>query len=220
MREKANPNRRRDIAAALKRAKPGDHLTLQDIALVWGVTKQRFVTVRNQMADFPDPLPGQGNVYIYPAKQALEAMLAHETRHDDAARARQKRTALILGHVARGRAAEDIGAYTPNDLSTLARLAADTEQRERDQGLYVPVAEVAALAGEIFGEISEFMGGLANMVDPHGLLPPSTRAQIDSGGSEALLGLHRRMKDMLSPDAKPRGNRTASVRTRRAQARR
>jgi len=215
-----NLNRRRDIAAALKKAKPSDSLTLEALALVWGVTKPRFVTVRNTMADFPPPSPGQANVYIYPAVKALKAMLAHETRHDDAARKRQERTNQILGRTARGRTDDAAGRHTVNELATLSKMRAQIEADEREQGLYAPIAQVAAVASEVFGEISEFMRGLSNKLDPHGLLDPEIRARIDKGGDDALLQLYGKMKDVLSPDAKPTRNRKPSGRARSTRARR
>lgn len=220
MRDGPNLHRRKDLSTALRKAKPDDLLTLEALALVWGVTKPRFVTVRNAMADFPAPLPGQGNIYEYPARKALDAMLKHEMRHDEAARARQARTAAILGKGARGRANDDAGNHTVNELATLSRMRAEIEEQERDQGLYAPMAEVAAVAGDVFSEISDFMRGLSNKMDPHGLWPAELRAQIDEQGDKALLGLHKRMKEVLSPDAKPRGNRTASGGARRTRARR
>lgn len=216
MRDGPNLTRRADLKSALRRAKPADNLTLEALAIIWGTTKSRFVSVRNTMPDFPQPMAGQGNGYIYPAAKALKAMLAHETRHDDAAKARAARTNAILGRSGRKGDAADVGAHTPSELATLSRMAAEAEQRERDQGMYVPVAEQAAIAGDVFSEISEFMRGLSNKLDPHGLLPPETRTLVDTLGDELLLRIHRKMKDVLSPDAKPRANRTATRRTRKA----
>jgi hypothetical protein len=220
MRVGASQNRRADIRRALRRVKPDDMLPLTQLALIWGVTKPRFVTVRNEMADFPPPRKGNGNEYEYAARPALEAMLRHETRHDAAAAEKQARTAAILGHTQRGRAGTDVGTHTPNELATLNRLAADIEEREREQGLYVPVAENAAVATEIFGEISEFMSSITNRIDPHGLIDATVRARIDAAASDALMGLHKRMKELLSPDAQPRGNRAKAGRSRSARARR
>lgn len=220
MAEVSNYKRRADLKAALRRVKPDDFLELEHVALLWGTTKQRFVTVRNGMADFPDPLPGQGNKYIYPARKAITAMLAYETRHDDAAKVRAARTNAILGRGGSRKGGDEAASHTVNELATLARMRAEIEEQEREQGFYVPVAEVAAVAGEVFEAISEFMGTLANKMDPHGLWPAELRAQIEVQGADALLQLHRKMKNVLSPDAKPRSNRTTTGRPRRSRARR
>jgi hypothetical protein len=199
-RETVNKNRRSDIAAALKRAKPSDMLTLEELALIWGVTKPRFVTVRNTMADFPAPLPGQGNVYIYPARKALEAMLKHETRHDEAASQRRARADAILGRNGKGKASDTLGDHTPNELVLLSRLAADVEERERAMRIHIPAVEVSDTAGDVFGEMSEFLSDFANEIDPNGLLDPDTRERIDKAARERLLHFHRRMKHILTAD--------------------
>jgi hypothetical protein len=220
MRDGTNLTRRRNVAAALKRAKPDDVLELTTLAQIWGTSKGRFVSVRNEMeasTGFPQPRKGAGNEFVYPAKIALKSMLDFESRHETAARAKAERTAAILGQ--RGRRAsqaDPVAMFRPNDLAVMAKMTADIENRERDQGMYAHVAEVALIAGDVFAEISEFFGTLANKLDPHGLLPPETRALIDGNGAEALLGLHKRMNEILSPDAKPRGSRTPSRRSRRA----
>lgn len=217
MRDHSNRNRRADIKAALKRAKPDDVLELEALAIIWGTTKPRFVTVRNTMADFPQPMPGQGNKYIYPARVALQSMLDHETRHDADAKARAARTDAILGRTGKRAVSDDSARHSVSELATLSRMAAEIEEREREQGEYLAVAEVAAVAGEVFSEISEFMASLPNKMDPNGLLPPELRVMIGSQAKEALLQLHRKMKQVLSPDAKPRTSRTAPRRTRKAR---
>lgn len=218
MRDQTNRNRRADIKAALKKAKPDDVLDLETIAIIWGTAKSRFVTVRDTMADFPQPMAGQGNKYIYPARKALQSMLDHETRHDEAAKAREARTNAILGKTGRRKGDDDAGRHSVNELATLSRLSAEIEEREREQGEYLPVAEVAAIAGDVFSEISEFMAALPNKMDPNGLLPPELRTMIGAQGKEALLQLHRKMKQVLSPDAKPRSSRTAPRRSRKPSA--
>lgn len=195
-----NPNRRTDIAAALKRAKPADMLALGALATVWGVSKPRFVSVMPSIVGMPEPTQ-QGQAHIYPAKAALQAMLRHETRHDDAARDRETRTNAILGGLRETRTEAATGGAIPaRDLQILNRLATEIEQRERDQRQYIPAAEVARVAGDVFSELSEFIAGLSNAMDPNGLLDPNLRALIDSNGAAALLGFHKRMKDILDAD--------------------
>lgn len=212
-----SPKRRQDLAAALKRVKAEDVLTLEELALLWGVTKPRFVSERNLMATFPDHIK-QGNVYFYPAKAAIQAMLDHETRHDKMNRDRAAIAARILG---KGRQEEvDSAGHSVNELATLNRMATEMEEREREQGKYIPAAEVARVCGEVFSEISEFMSSLDAKVDPNGLLPLEIRAMILSNGKDALLRLHRLMRDMLRADADDKPTRTAARRSRRASARR
>jgi hypothetical protein len=219
----ANPNRRPDIQAALKRAKPNDLLSLEALAMIWGVAKSRFVTVKNVMPGFPPPIP-QGTSHVFKAKQALKAMLDYETRHDRAAQLRADRQAAILGGMKKARADQVVDQGIPaRDLQILNRMATEIEERERNQRAYIPAAEVAMIAGDVFSEISEFMAGLSNKVDPNGLLDPLLRAQIDDHASEALLRFHGKMKKILDADVvegTPGGapNRARKPRARRQRA--
>lgn len=212
-----------DLKAALKRAKAKETLALAELALLWGVSKPRFVTTMKQMTGFPDPQPapkGSGlpaNSHVYPAGKAIEAMLAFATRHEDTAKARAERTAAIVGG---GKANEAALLFKPSELATLARLAADTEERERKQGLYVAVAEVSQTVGDIFSMISDFCAGLPNKVDPHGELPPASREKVREGATDLQLQLYHRVKHLLAPDAVAEGNRDSSHRARKPRARR
>lgn len=220
---KANPNRRSDIAAALKKAKPDAMLSLEDLAFIWGTTKGPFVTAKKQMVGMPAPVLS-GTSHIYPARQALKAMLDFETRNDAAAASRQKKSDAILGTLTRDRHEQAASTAIPvRDLQVLNRMATEIEQRERDQRLYIPAAEVARDVGDVFSELSEFMAGLSNKVDPNGLLDPNLRALIDNNAADALLGWHRKLKDLLDADAvtgDPRGaaDRSGKPRARRKRA--
>jgi hypothetical protein len=215
-----NLKRRKDIADALARSSPRAKLTLEAIAIIWGTTKQRFVTVRDQMAKFPQPQKGEGNEYVYSARLALKAMLAHEKRFDNAAAARAKTTALILGQGRRENEDDTLSRHTPSQLATLSRLRAEVEERERAQGLFVQRSEVAQVCGDVFAEISDFCSRLSNEVDPHGILEPAVRSKIDKGAHEALLRVHRIMKDMLSEDVRPAAPRGKTDSAGKPRARR
>lgn len=220
----SDARRLNDLRAALKRAKPNDLLSLEDVALLWGTSKSRFVTVRDQMATFPTSIPAPKDMglapraYVYPARAAIEAMIAHATRHEDIDRAKAARTAAILGERRAG--GDETPLHRVNELQTLNRMAAEIEERERAQGEYVPRADVAAVAGEVFSEISEFFGILSNKLDPHGELAAELRARIDALGREALLRFHARMKDMLEPDAVAKANRDQADRAGKTRPRR
>lgn len=219
MPETSNPKRVRDIRAAIARAKQRDKLSLEDLATIWGTAKSRFVTVRNTMPGFPEPVDKVGNQHVFPAIRALKAMLKHEQRHDEMARIQQNRADAILGK--RRKPDEPVIApMSANEMATLSRLAAETEERERAQGLYIPATEVAAVAHDVFSEISDFGSRLSNEIDPHGRLAPDVRLSIDKAAKEAVLRCHANMRQILSPDARQDGNRTATRRPGRAPARR
>lgn len=197
---KENPNRRADIAAALKRAKQGDMISLEDCAYIWGTTKGPFVTAKKNMVGFP-PAVLQGTSHTYDAKRALKAMLDYAQRNDTVAAERERRTNAILGNLTRERQNQISATGLPaRELQILNRLAAEIEERERMQREYIPAAEVARVAGDVFSELSEFMGGLSNAIDPNGLLDPNLRALIDTNSGSALLGFHRKLKVLLDAD--------------------
>lgn len=213
-----------DLRAALKRVKADDWLSLDEIALIWGTQKSTFVTTRKHMPDFPQPERAPKNMgldpkaYVYPARAALEAMLAYATRHDNLDRAKAERTAVLLGQ--RRSTGEAPPLHKVSELQMLNRMAAEIEARERAQGAYVASADVAAVAGEVFSEISEFFSGLSNKIDPHGELAPDLRMRIDDLAREALLRFHARMKDMLETDAVAETNRDQANRAGKSRARR
>jgi hypothetical protein len=111
-------------------------------------------------------------------------------------------TDAILGNMRERRVETVAGSgMEPRQLQILSRMSAEIEQRERDQRLYIPAAEVTQIAGDVFSEISEFVAGLSNMIDPNGLLDPALRVLIDDNARTALLGFHKRLKVLLDADA-------------------
>lgn len=217
MADKTNAQRLVDLKAALKKAKPADMLPLAACAALWGVSKPRFVNKRAEMADFPEGIPGKGNSLDYPAVKAIRAMIAYIERHNADNQQRAKSQARLLGG---GANVEALAQHSPQELATINRLRADIEYDERDQGKYIPVADVQQTAGEIFSELSEFCSTLSNQIDPHGRLSPDVRTTIDSKAHEALLKLHARLKGMLAGDALRSGTGTPDRRAGKSRTRR
>ncbi len=217
MADKSDPQRLVDLTAALKASKPKAVLSLADCAALWGVTKPRFVNKRAEFANWPEPIL-DGNRHDFPARAAIKSMLGYLERHQQAATARVNQQARLLG--GRPGMAELLTQHSPAELALLNRLDADTQQREIQQKLYIPVADVQRTAGEIFSEISDFMSQLSNLIDPHGKLEPSVRALIDSKAHERLLALHSRMKAMLADDAPDPRNREPAAKPVRTPVRR
>lgn len=224
----ADLQRRARLKAGLKRVKPNDELTLDHCAVLWGVTKARFVSIRNEIEathGWPTPKPGPKNTFLYPAKESIERMLQYELQHDEAAAERQKVADRILGRTTRGRAGTDPYHMPISEMAQLNRLATEIEERERAQRLYIPAAEVAAVNAEVFALFSAFCSDFDNRVDPNGELPAPVRARARQLGAELQLRIHREMKDMLTADAHA-GTSDASAgggkarRSRRASSRR
>lgn len=192
--------RREDIKRALKRAGDDAEMLLEDLAAMWGVTKARFVTVRNGMPGFPEPKRVDGSIFIYAARPALQAMWDWETRNDKIKSDRRARQNKLLGK-GRGRPSKadlEEPMFTPTELLRFDQLAASVEQREINQGKLVWQADVEAVFSEIFSMLSSTVGSLANTCDPNGLLAPDVRSAIDNAGRQVLLNLHSEMKSYLS----------------------
>jgi hypothetical protein len=204
-----NLERVKALQSGVKRAKLGDKLSFTELALLWGVSKGAFTNVRQRMTGFPAGEPGPGNSILYPAKQALEVMLEYETRADAAEQERQSRAAAIMGLDRKGGRRKKEQVYLPpSELLKLSRLRAEIEERERNQGEYVPRAEVRATAARTYAILSEHLGQLDLRVDPNGLLPAETRAKLGEQGRKALLAIHAELSDMLGADVDHGPSRT------------
>lgn len=215
---KSSPTRRADLDAALKRFKKGESISLEDLGRLWGVSKARFVNVRNDIADFPEHVGKQGNALLYPARPALESLLRHEKRHDSRVSARSAKVAKILG--SRGDQAEEEGALPPSEMLALARAGAEIEKRRRLQGELMLGSAVAETAAQVFGYMSQTLGKLSDSVDPNGKLPGPTRTLLDGLGKDLLLRMHDDLSDMLGGNADAIPSRTAPARARTNRTRR
>ena len=220
MADKTDSKRLVDLKAALKALgrKKNPLISLDDCAALWGVTKPRFVTKRKEMAGFPDMVERDGNAHLYPAREALKAMIDFIERHQAASTSKAKRLGELIGT---DQMAEHIaGGFSIAELAKANQLAAELEQRMRDQGLYIRVDDVQRVVGMVFSEMSETLSNLSNIVDPHGRLDPSVRTLIDTNAHELLLRTHRNLKGMLSPDAVDDANRKPAGKPRKARIRR
>lgn len=218
MADKTDSKRLVDLKAALKKAKPKDLIKLEECASIWGTSKQRFVTKRREFVDFPEPTEREGNAFLYPLRPALEAMIAYIERHQQANTSKAKRLGELIGidHMAEHMA----GGFSVAELAKANQLAADLEQRQRDQGLYGSLTEIQRVCGLVFSEISELVSNLPNIVDPHGRLAPEVRDTIDKKGHEQLLRTYGNMKRLLAPDALDVTPRKETGKSRKAPVRR
>src|SRR3546814_567188 len=97
MADKTNAQRLIDIKAALKAAKPKEVTTLEELAGLWGTSKQRFVTKRREFAGFPNKVAVEGNTHLYRLVPCLKALLANLERHQAAMQSRAKRLSELTG---------------------------------------------------------------------------------------------------------------------------
>lgn len=223
-----NLARRADLEAAIKRCKTADILTLDGLAAVWGTSKSNFTnTLRliEKMFEMPPYKPGPQGVHIYPARRALKVLLAYETRRDAADADIQKRQAAILGKGQRKREKPEEALIPMSDLAVASRVMAETEERERVQGLYTALEDQARTAGMVFAGLSNFLSTLHISIDPNGKLPPQVREMVKAGAKKENLRIHKLMKDMLSGHAvsqsrRPKKAGSANGRARGASSRR
>lgn len=219
----SNLERIQRLRAAQKRAKADDMMTLTELQHLWGSSKGAFVNTRNKMAEFPEPQQGNANQLIYPAAPAIKAMLEHETREDAAEQERRERAMAIMGGQTKGRKKKDEVYLPPSELLKYSRLQAEIEERERNQGAYIPISDVSGTAARIYAIISDHLGQLETRVDPNGLLPSETRVKLGELGRSAQLAIHKELSDMLGSDvddhaSRPPQRRKAPRRPRRTRA--
>jgi hypothetical protein len=176
------------LKSAHRRAKDEDEITLDTMASLWGCSKGQMVKIRDAIIGFPAHRTGPKGILLYPARLALKSLIDEETKDDREAAALLARQAKMLGrkHVPNARPALNISI---SEMAQLARMSAEIEEREREQGLYVPVQP-----------------------DPNGKLPAAVRAAIDAGGRDVLLKIHAEMKHMLAGDAPARRRNAETAR--------
>lgn len=207
---KPTSTRRADLLAALKQFKKNEAISLEDLGALWGVSKARFVNVRNEIPDFPEPIGKQGNALLYDARPAIECLVRRIEKTNKASSARSAKVAKILG----GREAEvdDDDHLPPSEMLALSRAGAEIEKRRREQGQLVLASDLHEVAGQVFGYISQRLGKLSDSVDPNGRLPAGPRQTLDALGKDLLLRMHEDMSDMLGGNADHKPTRTAAAR--------
>src|SRR3546814_19890996 len=122
-----------DIKAALKAAKPKEVTTLEELAGLWGTSKQRFVTKRREFAGFPDKVAVEGNTHLYRLVPCLKALLANLERHQAAMQSRAKRLSELTGidHMQ----AEVHGNLPIAEIAKANQLGTEHAHRARPNGL-------------------------------------------------------------------------------------
>ena len=204
-------NRLKAALTKAKRAKAKNPmLSNTELVHLYGVSKGAFTNVKNQISAFPDAEEGPRNTLLYPAVAAIEALIAYETREDEEEAARRKLANDIVGASGnRGRRKKSPEIFLPpSEMMKYSRLQAEIEERERQQGEYIPVQEVRDLAAAIYGVVKEPLQQLELKVDPNGLLTAEQRAKISELGRTALLGIARQIEGALGIDADDHASRS------------
>ena len=194
---------RRALAKAKKVKGDDPRLSNTELCAVLNIGKSAFTTLKNKIPNFPTAEDGPRGSQIFPAIEAIEALLAYETRADEEEEARRALAAGIVGSsrpTGRRKKSPEVW-LPPSELMKYSRLQAETEERERTQGEYVPVQQVRDLAGRIYSRIKSPLQRLELKVDPNGLLTAEQRQQIGELGRTALLAIARDIEKDLGIDA-------------------
>lgn len=197
--------RRKNLTRARKRAKEADEISLEMLAHLWKVTKARFVNVKAQIPDFPEPSskdPKTGAL-SYPARAALDALIGWEHRDDAVAAEKVKRHRRLLGGADDEEPPEDEVILPPSELLKYDQLSTSLQRREIEQNNLVRSADVAARAAEAFSKMAGVCGSLANVCDPNGLWDAEVRASVDLAGRDLLFALHADMSALFGDGEAP-----------------
>jgi hypothetical protein len=191
---KSSVARRADLKAAIKRFRKDETITLEDLARLWGVSKARFINIRSDIAEFPDPVGKQGNAILYEAKGALECLLRHETRNDNATarpivegRADPRRRQGRRGRTTRCRRAKCWRWPAP---------APSVDKRMREQGVLVR----SPTSSRSRRRSSARSAARFRNCPTSSTRTAACRARprlVDGGGKELLLRCYNRLNDML-----------------------
>lgn len=217
---KSTAQRRQDLEAAKKQfvRKPKAVLSLDDLAILYGLTKPAFVNLRKTVDGFPDPCEQRGNAFFYPAYKAVCALLAYVTRHETAKESHAKRFSSLVappvdgdtGNAAPLTASEQLKAWELRDRLLQEAVAQGHLHRNED---------CAAVADKVFSLISRTFAAPSDSLDPNGLWPADIRAEIDKAGEALVLQTYNQMRDMLSPDANQRHSGSSAPGSARGGAR-
>ncbi len=184
-------NRRKALAEALESTVKGETITLDEMMILWGVSKGTFVNTRNLIPYFPEAaFVGARNVINWPRKEALEALIKWEMRGDGEAKAKTQRLNRMMG-LENGE--DDEAIISISEMSKASGLRADIEERMIRQGELVPISENRRVAGRVFEIISRNLSRLGSVIDPNGREKPELRARLDQNGSNLLLAIHREL---------------------------
>lgn len=197
--------RRKGLARTLKRVKDGEEISLEQLALLWRVTKPRFVNVKAQIPDFPNPSSKDGTTGAlnYPARKALETLIAWEHRDDRVEAEKVSRHRRLLGASEDEEPPEDEVILPPSELLKYDQLSTSLQRREIEQGNLVRTADVSARAAEAFSILSGVCGSLANAADPNGLWDAEVRASVDLAGRDVLFRVHEQMSALFREGEAP-----------------
>jgi hypothetical protein len=197
--------RRKNLARAVKRAKKGEEISLEMLAHLWKVTKARFVNVKAQIENFPDPSSkdAKTGALSYPAVETLKAMVDWEHRDDAVAAEKVKRHRRLLGGGEDEAPPEDEIILPPSELLKYDQLSTSLQRREIEQNNLLRSADVAARAAEAFSKMASVCGSLANVTDPNGQWDPEVRASVDLAGRDLLFALHADMSSLFGDGEAP-----------------
>jgi hypothetical protein len=219
---KSVEQRKSDLAAAKDqfRRRPKALLSLDELAVLYGLTKPAFVNLRKTIDGFPDPAKREGNAYFYPAYKAASALHEYVMRNEQQALDRGRRFEALVrppasnGHDHAGltmSAQEQLRAYELRERLQKEALA---------QGQLHRSADCAATTERVFSHISRTFGKPTTSMDPTGQWPADVREAVDKAGQALVLRCYAELRDMLGGHAHQQPSGSPDTGARRARPKR
>jgi hypothetical protein len=223
---KSDTQRKIDLteAKATYRRRRKAVLSLDDLSILYGLTKPAFVNLRKTVEGFPDPSERRGNSFWYPAYEAVSALLTYVERHEKTTKGRAKKFSDLVQPTVNGHAFAD-EPLTAREQLQAYELRKLLIEEEVAQGVLHRADHCAAVSDRVFSLISSTFGSrLADALDPNGKWDPEVREALDKLGEKLTLQVYEQMKDMLTAgvvehvDRKSAGPSGAPKPRRRARA--
>lgn len=194
----------KDRIPALKKALanygPKEKAPMRALAVLYGVTPARFSTlIKTRFANFPKATRVNDKTDQYPAREALESMIAYAIGMKKGNLPAGRRAARVNKEVAAQVAAEPEAPepMTPSELDRLASALTRTFNLQKQMGLVVKRDEVKAMARGAFSIFSHEVMSIPGYLDPNGQLEIKMRTAMEHKCREILAKVHGLMAAYL-----------------------
>lgn len=198
-----DPKRLPSLKAALGQFGPDDTIQHKDLAALYGVTPARLTTlIKNRFEKFPPADRHGDKTHWYPARAAIESMIAYMEGSGKKKRAAAARAAAVMGAATEAAAAAEPEAEEPIPMGPveLDRLASASTRIWRlavEQKKYVPATKLRHWARATFELVKREVQAIPHAIDPNGELPPLHKARLEAHCRELLVQMEDELADLL-----------------------
>lgn len=205
------------LKAALAKYKPTDKESMRALAKLYDVAPSRFSTlIKERFPDFPEA-ERIDRADWYPARAAIESMLAYMVAQKRGAKSSAGRKAAAIRGAASSKVANedpDDEPMTPAELDKLASAMTRAFNLRKAMGLVVDRDKAKAQMRAAFSIFSHEVMSLPNVLDPNGLLAPRERRALEQKCREILTKVHGAMGDLLDLNGEAGTSSTAPTAAR------